>query len=436
MANLSTSGIISSLRDRRGGIGIFTGRVPYVWLSNNYGNTGTYYAEVSGTPSVNAFQGGYSSDPNNQPSATQLGLSPKLRSEIDLVDENLKMPQVLRFDLGVDHQLPYQFIGTVEFLYSKNINEMSYRLLNLNPQTGTLSDGRPVYGGTNSGNGNFYNILYLENTTKGYEYNISAQVQRNVIRGLSANVGYTFGRSYDINGVTSSQANSQMAYNPISGSPNDPSVATSDWEIRNRIFASLTYAEEFIKNAPTSISIFYNGQSGRPYSFIYYGDVNGDGFNQNDLFYIPRDNSDIELGSLSNGVYTADPQMYADFNSFVSNNDYLNSHRGQIAERNGSNNPWYHKVDMRIVQDVPIIEHHRFQITLDILNIFNLLNSDWGWYQHTPYSTYTIVSLKGKDNATGKNVYSFGKPDNNTPWSADNIISRWSMQLGIRYSFN
>jgi len=420
----------------RGGIGIFTGRVPYVWMSNNYGNTGTYYAEVSGTPTVNAFNSGFSADPYNQPTAAQLGLTPKLRSEIDIVDKNLKMPQVLRIDAGIDRQLPFEFVGTLEFLYSKNINEMSYQLINLNPQTNIRSEGRFLFDGTNNGNGNFYNILYLQNTSEGYQYDITAQVQRNVLRGFSTNAGYTYGRAYDINGVSSSQANSQMAYNPIAGNPNNPPLATSDWEIQNRIFVSLTYTDEFFTNAPTAISLFFNGQSGTPFSFIYNGDVNGDGFNSNDLFYIPKNDADIMLGSVVGGGFIPNAQMYKDFDNFVNNNDYLKSHRGQIAERNSTHNPWYNQLDVRIVQDIPLVDIHRVQISLDILNVLNLLNSDWGWYEHTPLPTYQIVKLEGHvDLPSQHNVYSFKKPDNNTPWSADNILSRWAMQLGLRYYF-
>ncbi len=418
----------------RGGIGIFSGRVPYVWLSNNYGGTGTYYAVINGAPKTNAFSGGFSADPYNQPSAVGLGLSPKLSSEIDLADPNLKMPQLLRFNAAVDKKLPYDFIGTIELLYSKNINEMNYQLVNLKGQTGVGEGGRPIFGGTNSGNGNFYNILYLTNTNKGYQYNFVAQIQRNVLRGVSVNAGYTYGRAFDINSVNSSQANSQLAYSPISGDPNNPPVATSDYEIRNRIFASVTYTEEFFKDAPTSISLFYNGQSGRPFSFTVYGDINSDGYNQNDLFYIPKNDGDIELGSITGGKFVSNAQMYSDFDSFVANNDYLNSHRGIIAGRNEAKNPWYNQLDMRIVQDLPVVYGHSVEITLDILNVLNLINSDWGWYQHTTQSTYTIVNLVGKDPATGKNVYSFSKPATNTPWSADNLISRWAMQFGVRFT--
>ena len=188
-------------------------------------------------------------------------------------------------------------------------------------------------------------------------------VQKNVQDGFSINMGYTNGTSKDVKSVGSSQARSQMRYNPISNNPNDPPLTTSDYEIKNRIFVSLAYTHEFFKNAPTTISLFYNGQSGQTYSFIYYGDINNDGFDQNDLFYIPKNNSDILLGTLSdpanhNGSYIQDPSMYGALNSFINNNEYLKTHRGQIAGRNVDRLPWNTYVDLHITQDIPIIMSH------------------------------------------------------------------------------
>jgi hypothetical protein len=418
----------------RGGIGVFTGRIPYVWMSNNYGSNGTYYAEITGSKITVPFTGAFL-NPYNQPSAAQLGLPTKLTSEIDMVDPNLKMPQVLRYDLAIDRMLPYDFIGTIEALYSKDINDMNYQLVNLKPQTGVnnFEAGRPIFGGYNNGNGNFYQMLYLTNTTAGYQYNFVAQIQRNVTEGVSLNAAYTYGRAFDVNSVESSQANSQMLYNPISGNPNNTPLTTSDYEVRNRVFASVTYTHEFFENAPTAISFFYNGQTGRPFSFTVYGDVNNDGYNQNDLFYIPKNDADIELGSIKNGAYVPNQQMYNDLDSFIANNSYLSSHRGQMSQRNATNAPWNNSLDMRIVQAIPVADH-RIEVSLDIMNVLNLLNNSWGWYYTLPNPTYTIVNLQGKDPNTGRYVYSFTKPANNTAWSADNLLSRWSMQLGVRFT--
>ena len=419
----------------RGGIGIFAGRTPYVWISNQYGNTGTTIAEIY----VKNITQDFVADPAKQPRPG----TGSFQSEVDLSDPNLKFPQVLRFDAGVDRMLPFGFIGTAEFQYSKNVNEMFYNKLNIininNPSTFTgngPNDNRPLYGGTDSKNGNFNDIMYLTNTSKGYSYNFILQLQRYVTDGFSVNIGYANGTSKDVNSVSSSQAQSQMRYSPISGNPNDPPLTTSDYEIKNRIFASIAYTHEFFKGAQTSISLFYNGQSGQPYSFTYYGDINNDGFNRNDLMYIPKDNSDILLGSISNGAYVpASAQTYADFNAYINGNEYLSSHRGQISERNATRSPWNTYVDLQISQDIPVVDGHRFTINLNILNLMNLLNSDWGWNQIVGNPTVQPLTPKGLDPASGREVYSYFPPTNNTPLYASDPSSRWQMQLGIRYTF-
>ncbi len=426
----------------RGGVGIFTGRIPYVWMSNNFGNSGTLMAEVNNASGQTLP---FRADPYNQYIAGDPGTgAPKLRSEIDLVDPNLKLPQLLRYNLGVDHQLPYGFIGTVEFLYSKNINEMLYRKVNLKPVVGTVPslngahDGRNYFGGTNSGDNNFFDVLELYNTTGGYQYNLVFQIQRSVLEGFSVNAGYTYGRAKDRNSLNSSQAQSQMRYNPIDMDPNNPALTTSQWEIRNRVYASVAFTHSFFENAPTTIALFYNGQTGRPFSYIVYGDLNNDGFDQNDLFYIPKNNSEILLGSISNGQFVANQQMYNDLNSFINNNDYLKEHRGQIAERNAANDPWQEYLDLRVTQDIPDLwGMGRFQLSLDILNFLNLLNPEWGVNKYSGLGTYTIVSLRGRVTYNGipnVPVYSFSKPTNNTPFSVSDISSRWRLQIGLRYS--
>lgn len=426
----------------RGGAGIFTGKVPYVWISNGYGNTGNLHAELSKGSFTNLA---FVSDPNNQPSSDKSNK----QAEIDLISKDFKMPQLLRYNIGVDKQLPYDFIGTIEALYSKSINDMAYVKTNLNPQVGTLADGRPLYGGTKSGNNNFYDMLLLQNTSEGYQYNFTAQLQRSVVRGISTNLAYTFGRAYDLNSVTSSQAQSQMRYNPVEGDPNKPKLTTSMYEIRHRIMASLSYTAEFFKDAPTSISLFYNGQSGQPYSFIVYGDINNDGFDSNDLFYVPsKDMHDIKLVRKNSvtGKYDAAPQAdYDALNSFIENNDYLKNHRGQMSGRNGAKNPWTNVLDVRISQDFPLssvaksLTGHRLQVTLDILNVLNLLNHDWG-YNKSVYSTYSVVTAAKSGSsivydAQGNPEYTFVKPASNDPYTNDSVSSRWAMQLGVRYSF-
>jgi len=448
----------------RGGVGIFTGRVPYVWLSNEYGNTGTMTAEVSNTSGKTLP---FVADPYNQyisgdPRITNGALgTPNVKSEIDLADPNLKMPQLLRYNVGVDQQLPFGFIGTVDFLYSKTINDMIYRRLNLKPIVGYVNlptggqEGnvaRAIYGGTDGKNNNFNDVLEIYNTSDGYQYNLVFQIQRNIARGISVNAGYNYGRAYDRNSVTSSQAQSQMRYLAIDADPNNPSLSTSDWEIRHRVYASVAYSWEFFKDAPTTITLFYNGQSGRPFSFVAQGsqttgsaspnDLNGDNYDMNDLFYIPKDASEILLGSISSGKFvpaTAAGTTYNDLNAFINNNSYLSSHRGQMSQRNGAAAPWSYYLDLHFTQTVPDLWGlGAFMVYLDMSNVLNMINHNWGVVNDVSSDTYAIVSYKGRITYNGipnVPVYSFSAPTNNTPFTAQDPSSRWAMQLGIRYSF-
>ncbi len=434
----------------RGGLGLFTGRIPYVWISNNYGNSGTLLAEVRNASSgvvlpfiADPYSQYFAGDP--RVGAGILG-SARTQSEVNISDPKLKMPQVLRFNLGIDQELPFGFVGTVEFLYSRTMNDMLYRKINIAAQTGTVAplgsgiDGRPVYGGTNSGGSNFFDILEIYNTSAGYQYNLSFQVQRNVARGLSVNAAYTYGSAKDKNSVTSSQAVSQMRFNPISTDANNPALTTSNYEVKHRAFLSLSYSHEFFAKAATTFSLFYNGQSGRPHSFIVLGDLNNDGFDQNDLFYIPRNSSEILLGSISGGNFvpaTAAGTKYADLDAFINGNTYLSENRGKISERNAANNPWSEYIDLKITQDIPdFVGLGSFQLSLDILNFANFLNSDWGKVEFTSFD-YQAVRLQGRITYQGKAntpVYSFTKPNNNSAYSISDLASRWSMQFGIRYT--
>jgi hypothetical protein len=422
----------------RGGLGVFTGKVPYVWISNSYGNTGTTATSISATTSSVAT---LINDPLN---ATYSKSSTK--AEIDLHSTDLKMPQVLRFDLALDQQLPLGFVGTVEFQYSKSLNDMLYRKVNVGPESykipviGSGADGRPVYASsayTNTTyNNNFSNVFEIYNTSSGYQYDFAVSVQRNVTRGLSINAGYRFEKAMDRNSASSSQASSQWNYNPISGDPNNPPLTTSLWEVPHRLYVSASYTEEFFKNAPTTISVFINSQCGSPFSFVYNGDVNGDGSYYNDLFYIPRNSSEILLGSsaTSYSVGNDDDAMWQALNSFIENNKYLREHRGKIAERNASYAPWSTTIDMRIVQEIPDLwGMGHFQLSLDILNVANLLNEDWGRVED-PSWYYQIATLK-TTTSDKKPIFSFSKPTNNEPWTPQYAASRWAMQVGLRYSF-
>jgi hypothetical protein len=185
-------------------------------------------------------------------------------AEINIHDKNYKFPQTLRTNIAVDRELPYGFTGTVEFVYSKAINEIKYENLNLQ-QVGAQPDGRPVYGHNNYKTywdvdwkyPEFTNVIYLTNTNEGYNYSLSFQLRKEFKSGGLFNMSYTYGMSKDLFSGTSSQAVSNWGYNITSGDPNNPELTYSSHDIRHRIALAISKKFDFFKNAPTTFSLFY-----------------------------------------------------------------------------------------------------------------------------------------------------------------------------------
>ncbi|MBN2347032.1 MAG: TonB-dependent receptor [Candidatus Aminicenantes bacterium] len=409
----------------RGGIGIFSGRTPYVWISNQFSNTGMEFTRLDiKTPSFS-----FVPDPLNQPEAGVGGTS-----EVDLIDKNFTYPQVLRTNLAVDHELPWGVVGTLEFIYSKNINEILYQNLNLR-QTGAMgTGGRIMYARDVSSS--FTNVIYLTNTSKGYQYSLSMQLQKNFNKNSWANFTYSYGQAKDVNSGTSSQASSNFAYNPIRYDVNDPELTWSNYDVRHRIGAAVSYTFNFLKNAPTTVGLFYGARSGRPYSTTYnYSDANGDRASGNDLFYVPASLNEVIMVDYYNNVLADQQSAWNDLNEYIEGDPALVAARGTIMERNASREPWNHGLDARIAQDIPLpgLKEHRLQVTLDIVNVLNLLNSEWGKLQYVSNQNDTPVELRGIDSATGKQKLYF-TPRNR--FALSQLGTRWQMQLGLRYLFH
>lgn len=407
----------------RGGVGIFSGRTPYVWISNQYSNTGMEFTRLD----IRNPKFSFVPDPLNQPEAGVGGTS-----EVDVIDEKFTYPQVLRTNLAIDHELPWGIIGTLEFLYSKNINEVLVQNLNLR-RTGEIGlGGRIMY--ARDVNKAFTDVIYLTNTSKGYQYSISTQFQKSFNRNSWANLTYTYGEAKDVNSATSSQASSNFGYNPIRYDANDPELTWSNYDVRHRIGAAVSYTFNFLKNAPTSIGIFYGSRSGRPYATTYnYYDANGDSASGNDLVYIPASIDEVIMVDDRGNVLADQNAAWNDFNAYIEEDSGLSKYRGQIVPRNSSREPWSHSLDARIAQDIPIpgLRDHRLQVTLDVLNVLNLMDKDWGKQYYVSNQNDTPWTLKGISG--GKQKINF-TPRYHT--SISNLGSRWQMQLGLRYSFN
>ncbi|HEX4952257.1 MAG TPA: carboxypeptidase regulatory-like domain-containing protein [Thermoanaerobaculia bacterium] len=431
----------SGKQQLRGGIGIFAGRTPYVWLSNQYGNTGIEFtrlsARVVATPErpiseTNSIP--FNSDPFNQPRS----VGGAVTNEVDVTDPDFEFPQVLRTNLGFDQDLGiWGLIASAELIYSQNEQEIAYQNLNFVPTGSTLAfDGRPTFRRRDS---RFSDVILLTNTDKGDQFTAAFKLERPFRDGLAASVSYAYGEAESVNDGNSSQAvsNWRFVYHP--GDPNNPALATSDYSIEHRFNASLSWEARFWERAPTTFGVFYNAQSGRPYSTTFANDVNGD-TNDNDLLYVPASASEVlfctSTVAATCAMQTRDSgiqaQQWALFNAYVESDEGLRGARGSIIERNASRAPWFHQLDFHAEQSIPV-SIARVSLILDVLNFANLFDSDTGQVRYVQFDESSPVFLAGIDAATGKPIYRLTLPAQR--FSTDDLRSRWQAKLGLRVSF-
>ncbi len=421
----------------RGGVGVFTGRVPFVWIGNVISNPG-FNPNIDGTT---VTREGESEDPTNINGGQEANTVLQGSFDLNAMVDDFKWPQTLTVNLAVDAELPRGILGTLEFVYGKDINSIYVRNADLKTPSRTLSDGRPYYGGFgfNELNEAFpfegAGVFVIDNQSKGYNYSITAQARKQFDNGFNASAAYTFMEAKNLFKSTEI-ASVLWAESPNEGDPNNPRVSNSEFGNRHRIIFGGTYTRQWKGRYATHIGVFaevaegntFLGGGGNRYSFTYSGDVNGDGWGGNDLIYIPTGAGDINFVNASDG---------AAFDSFIDQDDYLSEHRGEIAERFGAVNPWFTDIDLRIMQDIGFTANgkpQRIQISLDIQNVGNLINSEWGVRKVAdPRATSPLIL--DHFNSSGEPVFNFtGVKDT----YVDNVslFSRWQMQLGVRYIFN
>ena len=432
----------------RGGTGLFTGRVPFVWISNQFANNGqlngtysTGNSSSSGTPITNPAGIRFVSDPYSQKLAEDLGKVAG-RGAINVVDQNLKFPQVFRTNLAIDQKLPFGIIATVEGIFSKTYNNVNF--INLNRQvdpnfTFVGTDQRPRY---ISGriDANFEEIIKFENTNEGYSYNFVFMLNKLFDNGLNASASYTYGKSMDLNSGTSSVAYSNWRYvNNVYGL-NDLRLTRSNFDLGSRITGLLSYRKEYLNSMlATQVSLYYNGQSGQPNSYIYNGDMNNDG-SSNDMIYIPATQADINLIAITgtNPISVAD--QWAALDAFISGDKYLNAHRGQYAERNAARSPFQHQFDFRLLQEFKVkvgSTTNKIQLSFDILNVGNMLNKKWGHVIYNSNQQFALINYKGQvSTSTPTFTYDGSGQTNGQAYYLNDYSSRFRCQVGLRYIFN
>ncbi|HSO22531.1 MAG TPA: carboxypeptidase regulatory-like domain-containing protein, partial [Chondromyces sp.] len=411
----------NSTKQLRGGVGLFTGRTPFVWISNNYGRTGTRQTTIRAFGSIE-----FNPDPFDQPTDVA-GAS---RQDVNTVDPDFEFPQTWRANLAYDHKLPWwDMVASAEVMYSSSVNEVTWKDLNL-VQTGETIpfDGRPVYERLSS---TFSGNYFLTNTNEGDATNLIFKLEKpyGASSPLWGSVAYAWGESNVINDATSSRAVSNFQFNEAAD-PNNPELSPSDFEVRHRATVNLNYEFNRASRWSTVLSVFWNRQAGRPYMNIFFGNfptINGDQYFSNDPFYVPSGADDVVI---TNGTWDQ-------LNNYIELYG-LDKFRGQIAPRNSLSQPYVTQTDLSIRQNIPVPGSSSLQVLFDIYNFWNMIDEDSGWVRYVPFGTVQPVTYVGASD-DGKPIYTLRNvvldPEANSIFSVDNLRSRWRMRLGVRWSF-
>ncbi len=453
----------------RGGSGFFSGRIPFVWISNQISANGVtrgftgwdrwqlrededgneYWHENEwGTGGRPAWQG-FADDPSTyKPSAAEAQIS----RDINITDPNFRFPQVWRTNIAADYRLPYDIIATLEGIYSKDFNSPLAQNINLAEPTGNFSgvDQRPYFNQYTE-NPNFNEVMMLTNTNKGYYWSVTAQLQKDFENGIFTSFAYTRGVSRDYGLIGGSQAASLWP-DVVSVDRNSPEMGFSRFDQPNRIVSFVSFDTRALSSRNTSsFSLFYTGGEGGRYSYVYAGNF---GDRASRLMYIPNSASEINLIPVTVGDEELSPaQQWEILNNFMAQDDYLSENRGSIAERNGALLPWVHRFDFRFTQDINLTEladRHKLQITFDILNVGNMINSEWG-VGNTVWQSAPLT-YRGRDADTNTPQFSINVPTNlnslpgtgpeleqayqeNSYRRIVNINQTWRLQVGVRYIF-
>lgn len=429
----------------RGGAGIFTGPTPLVWLSNQYTNTGVASIKYSATGAdLAAIRFNY--DPNDPLFGAYIPSNPTTAAtEINVTDRDFKLPTMFRSNLAIDQKLPWGLVGTVEGLFNKTINTIKFQNLNLAASTGDVMLGgttRPFYG--QRIDNRFTDVIYMTNTSKGYSYNITAQLQKEMNRnGWAGSVAYTYGDANSLSDATSSTAYSNWRYSYTVNGLNSLEAGRSNYSTGSRIIGYVSKTFKYANNRmATTVGLVYQGQSGQTYSYIYNRNILGDditNYNGNAILaYIPNSLADAQFANITNGL-TAQ-QQWDEFVKFADANPYLKETMGKNVKRNAARTPWENHFDLRVAQDFNVYKTHKLQVSFDIQNVGALLSKEWGrsyFVSNQSVNLFTAVARSASKTPTFNfNPTQFQEIDGvRRPYTQSDFGSRWRGQLSFRYSF-
>jgi outer membrane receptor for ferrienterochelin and colicin len=415
---------ISDTQQLRGGVGQFAGRTPYVWISNSYGGTGVETlsltcAKPSCTPTFNA-------DPFAQPTNFPAGTG---AFETNLTDPDFQLPRLLRATLGYDRELPWGIRATGEVLWAKTVEDVYYQNVNYTLNGTSALDGRPTYRRVSTA---LSQALLLTNTSKGEQMMESIQLNKSFGSHFTVATSYTHQNAESAFDGTSSTALSQWRFHHTRGDIYNPEVSRSAFETTHRfnVASTVNFATGPFTHA---LGVFYNVQSGRPYSLLFATDINLDGQNTNDLLYIPADGNVI-IRKNSGSTWTDDPSTqwskYLSYAGIDAN--------GRILERYELTEPWTRQMDLHYELGLPEFKGVRSLIIGDVTNALALINNEYGNVRYVPNQNYSPVTYTGIDTATGRPIYTERAANTlaeGSQFTTATDRSRWQARLGVRLSF-
>lgn len=445
----------------RGGIGLFQGDAPQVWVGNSFNTTGLNYVSYNYQSYDPAVE--FGPDGLNPTVPTGPGQLPT--QNVNLVAHDFELPSSWKANLAIDHELPwYGLVASAELLLTKVNNGLYYQSLNIGPTPvageGPVAnvigpDGRALYwnpartgrawasGDARFGrDSRFNNVFLIDNTDKGksQQFTVSLAKPWSTESDWSWSLGYTYTNATEVGPLTSSTASSGFGYQ-YGFNINEEVETTSRYEIKDRFSGNLNWKHKFFGDYETSVGLVYEGRSGRPYSYVFVNDANGDTRSANDLFYVPAGRGDVLFGTLSSaGVFTPNAAMENAFFAWLEANPQLARYAGQVAPTNGFRAGWVNTFDVRFSQELPgFFKGHKSEIWLDIQNVGNLINKDWGHiYDYGFFADARVATLQGIYN--GQYVYNYSFADEPTVANGDadgfdQGVSQWSLQVGLRYKF-
>jgi Carboxypeptidase regulatory-like domain len=393
----------------RGGSGLFTGRFPFVWIGNQQANpyTGFYNATA----------------------------------------KNFRWPQIWRSNLGLDFRIPSGTIFSADIAYSKDKKAQMVRNYNLGTPTGILNSGtgdnRNIYKDSDKGSAGNQTYVFT-NTDKGYQFNISLQAFQTFKNGFYLQASYNYLIAKDASSISAEISSDAFDRNPILNNANAAINSTSLYGNKNRFVLAGIKKFEYGKNKVygTTISFFSNWVSGDRFAYVYGGDINNDGTSTNDLFYVPADReiNNMQFDNYNDvfgNIQSPDVQK-ATFKNYIASDEYLSKHRGQYTQKYAGETPWFGQLDIRLLQDFNFKHGSKkstIQLSIDIQNFGNMLNSSWGVRRVATNSGFFQPISISRFDANRKPIFNFDPSLRSTFNVSPDLISRWQMQFGLRYIF-